>query len=354
MNVSSQPPTYPIIEPCLWVTGATGFVGQCLVPYWLALGWKVVCLVRSTDSVQAKHLLHKGAVLVELPSVSEMLLKTLQESLTQYQPDGFVHLATHFVGEHRTEDIPALIESNLLLGTLCMEAWSHYTKAQNHGLHPTSEAPEPFRGWVLNTGTVWQHYQDQDYAPVNLYAATKQAFEAILQYYGEVQNLPILTLKLYDTYGPHDTRRKVIPLLRQAATTPLTQRPPVKLTEGTQQRFHFLHEEDLCRAFTHAITHMLPSLRSGMHCYALPSQQAVTLKEVVACFNELLPAQEALCPEWGVFPYRTREVFIPPSNTMLPPLPGWHASYSLPEGIATLLSNASHHSPQVQHPHLTS
>ena len=59
---------------------------------------------------------------------------------------------------------------------------------------------------LVNTGTSWQHYENKDYSPVNLYAATKQSFEAILQYYVEVASLKAITLKLFETYGLDDPR----------------------------------------------------------------------------------------------------------------------------------------------------
>ena len=46
----------------------------------------------------------------------------------------------------------------------------------------------------VNTGTSWQHYENDEYNPVNLYAATKQAFEDILRYYVETSALRVITL----------------------------------------------------------------------------------------------------------------------------------------------------------------
>jgi nucleoside-diphosphate-sugar epimerase len=54
---------------------------------------------------------------------------------------------------------------------------------------------------LVNAGTTWQHYLGQVYDPVNLYAATKQAFEAILKFYTSTRDFQAITLELTDTYG---------------------------------------------------------------------------------------------------------------------------------------------------------
>lgn len=59
--------------------------------------------------------------------------------------------------------------------------------------------------WFLNTGTIWQNYNVSDksdeYNPVDLYAASKQAFITMAKYYTETSKLRFCTLKLCDTYG---------------------------------------------------------------------------------------------------------------------------------------------------------
>ena len=69
---------------------------------------------------------------------------------------------------------------------------------------------------IINTGTFWQHYENREYSPTCLYAATKQAFESILHYYVEAKFLMIITLILFDSYGPSDPRPKLFSLLQEA------------------------------------------------------------------------------------------------------------------------------------------
>ena len=47
---------------------------------------------------------------------------------------------------------------------------------------------------------MWEYYEDKK-IPVNLYAATKSAFDQILNYYYSAYQLQIITLHLFDTFG---------------------------------------------------------------------------------------------------------------------------------------------------------
>ena len=66
---------------------------------------------------------------------------------------------------------------------------------------------------MVNTGTSWQHYENSDHRPSNLYAATKQAFEEILNFYATAYPLRVCSLHLSDTYGPNDIRPKLFGFL---------------------------------------------------------------------------------------------------------------------------------------------
>ena len=150
------------------VTGATGFVGSHLVRHLTDAGWTVHALVRAGSSayrpVASIHV-HDGST------------EGLVEIVGAVRPDVVFHLASLFIGEHRTAEVTALVESNLLFSTQLAEAM------RVHG-----------RTRLVNTGTVWQHFHDQDYLPVNLYAATKQAYLDILRFFEEAAGLRVITL----------------------------------------------------------------------------------------------------------------------------------------------------------------
>jgi nucleoside-diphosphate-sugar epimerase len=217
------------------------------------------------------------------------------------------HLASLFLSQHTSDDVERLIQSNVLLGTQLAEAMSVCGVKR-----------------LLNTGTSWQHYQNQDYSPVNLYAATKQAFEDVLQYYVEAAGLQVITLKLFDTYGPNDPRPKLLQLLSHASR----EGKPLDMSPG-EQSIDLVHIDDVVEAFGIAARRLLNEQVTGHESYAVGSGQAMRLQDVVMVFESAAGVKVPV--RWGRRPYRVREVMVPADN--LERLPGWSPRIKLEDGL---------------------
>jgi nucleoside-diphosphate-sugar epimerase len=242
----------------------------------------------------------------ETPEAFDAILK-------ESHPDIVFHCASLFLAEHKPDQIPALIASNIGFGTGLVDAMVH------HGVLK-----------LVNAGTSWQHFSVDQYRPVNLYAATKQAFEDILAYYVDAYGLEAITLKLFDTYGPDDPRPKLVPLLQRTALTG----DPLEMSQG-EQLLDLLHVDDAIEGFCIAADRLLVAKKAlGFHeTYGLSSKRLVSIRELVGLFSKLGGAP--LKVTWGKRPYRKREIMIP----WKPPtsLPGWKPGISLEKGIADLL-----------------
>lgn len=286
-----------------FVTGGTGFVGGYLVRALRREGWAVHCLVRDRQRLGQLASV-AGEVALHGPGGS---VEGLEAALAAAQPDVVFHLASCFLAEHAPGQIDELIESNLGLPTRLAEAMSR------HGLRR-----------LVNTGTAWQHFQSgQAYHPVNLYAATKQAAEDLLAYYVSARGFHVVTLKLFDTYGPEDPRAKLPALLRRAACSGET----LQLSPGAQ-RVDYVHIEDVARAFLLAAERTGRS-GPGQEQYAVSSGQPISLREFVEAAEQA--AGRPLAVAWGARPYRQREVMEPWLGG--PVLPGWSPRISLAEGL---------------------
>jgi nucleoside-diphosphate-sugar epimerase len=216
-------------------------------------------------------------------------------------------LASLFISQHNEEDVARLIESNLKFPTQLLEAMSQL------GIYQ-----------LINTGTSWQHYQNHAYEPVNLYAATKQAFESLLTYYVKAQGIKAITLKLFDTYGPGDTRQKLLPLLKQAANTGET----LEMSPG-EQMVDLVHVEDVMDCFIAAGVRLLKGEVSSSEAYAVCSGEQLSLKDLVETIAQL--AGKRLNVKWGLRQYRHREVMQPWTSGCT--LPGWSPRISLAAGL---------------------
>lgn len=271
------------------ITGATGFVGGALASALVADGATVHALVRRPDAV-----LPTGAKPVVMPATAA----ELADRVATLAPEVVFHLATHFVGVHTATDVEPLIAANVLFGTQLAQA--------------LSVTPPRL---LVNVGTAWQHGEDGEYAPAALYAATKQAMEDILRFYAGA--FPVANVKLFDTYGPADTRGKLLAILDRASRDGR----PLDLSPG-EQLIDLLHVDDVVAA--------LRAAPEGD--WSAASGAAVPLRELVARFERI--TGRGVPVNWGAREYRAREMFTPWNAG--PRVPGWAPQITLDDGIKEL------------------
>ena len=285
------------------ITGATGYIGSNLVHYLLRLGWDVHVISRSNSNLSILKLDLDSITVHQHDGTSGGMI----DALSNANPHIVFHLASLFLAQHNTNEIEGLISSNLLFSTQLLEAMAAT------GVK-----------YLVNTGTSWQHYHRDEYSPVNLYAATKQAFECILMFYTEARDINATTLLLFDTYGPNDPRGKLIPLLWKVAVS----RQPLEMSPG-EQLIELVYIDDVVRAFVLAAESLMSNQVVAHTRYGVPSNECLTLIDLVKEFE--LVIGEPLPIAFGKRPYRPREVMRPwPSHQKVP---GWKPEVSLKEGI---------------------
>ena len=287
------------------MTGSTGFIGRRLASVLVQNGHEVHAVVRTQTDLAR---LVPG---VE-PHLHDGDADTLSSILTKTTPDIVVHLAARFQDRHVPGDVERLIKDNITFGAMLLEAMAQAGTRR-----------------LVNTSTSWQHYQGQAYSPTCLYAATKQAFEALLRYYTDTQGLNVLTLKLFDTYGPHDPRGKLVSqflrMLRDGSS--------LDMSPG-EQLLDLVHVDDVVSAYMVAMERLMSGVAPGEESYAVSSGRHIQLREFAALFSACAGAP--LHINWGARPYREREVMTPWSTGLS--LPGWRPRIGLGEGLSRLIA----------------
>lgn len=264
------------------VTGATGYIGSNIVKK-MSLKNNIYILARPQSKIKDFPL--------DKVFIFEDNIKQLSQFLNENKIDGIIHLASCVIIEHTPEQIKDLILSNIYLGTAILEA------CVNTGVR-----------WFLNTGTIWQNYNSPDfedqYNPVNLYAATKQAFMVMAKYYTETSNIHFCTLKLCDTFGPGDPRRKVMSLFEEIAKTGKT----LDMSPG-EQKLDLLYIDDVVKGFESLVNLLNKDTKDLREEYVLSSGKQISLRELAAQYEKEHDVK--LNINWGGRPYRKREVMIP-------------------------------------------
>lgn len=296
--------TYRLSQKRVLVTGATGFIGSNLVHRLLAQGCDVHIVTRANSDLQVLDTVLNTITVHRHDGTSSGMVEVLAKA----NPKIIFHLASLFLAQHKSTDIEALISANLLFSTQLVEAMVV------NGIK-----------YIVNTGTSWQHFNNEDYNPVNLYAATKEAFQALLTYYVEAQGLNAITLKLFDTYGPGDTRPKLFSLLRKAARSGAT----FKMSPG-EQLLDLVFIDDVLDAYLLAMARVHSAKKHEY--YAVSSPTRLSLRELVRIYGETVG--RSVNVEWGGLPYRHREVLVPWTNYER--IPGWSARVALVDGITRM------------------
>jgi CDP-paratose synthetase len=289
------------------VSGATGFIGTHLCKKLLQEKFGVHVLVRQEKQVNEMESLGYNTFIFDGDC------KKLSDYILSENIDGIVHLASLVLSVHRSEDIDDLIESNILLGTKILDA-----------------AVLAEIRWFLNTGTFWQHYNNETYNPVNLYAATKQAFENIAKYYTETSDLIFVTIKLNDTFGPGDTRPKIFNLWQKA----MFNGEVLTMTSG-EQLIDISYIDNIVDAYLSLICILNNDNAEELNnkSFAVYADERMTLKELAALFENV--AGGKLHINWGGKPYRLREVMVP--QNYLPIVPNYKNSMSITCGIEKIM-----------------
>jgi len=286
----------------IFITGATGFIGKHLVEKLISEGHQVTVNLYGNESSPFKPMVLNYSLNESKPDEDIHFLKSEMF-------DGIIHLASLYLTDHKAEDVVRLVDSNVRFSSYVLECAAHARVK-----------------WFINTGTFWQHYQNAQYSPVNLYAATKQAFESIAQYYVETNQILFCTLKLSDTFGPNDTRPKIFNLWERIAKSGET----LGMSPG-DQLIDITYIDDIVMAFSqlaNQLNNNLSEIKNGDY-FAVKAIKRFSLKELAKLYEGVIGRK--LNIQWGARPYREREVMVPWEDGKT--VPGWKPMLDLIESI---------------------
>lgn len=286
------------------VTGATGYIGSHVVRHLLSQGWDVAIIAQPEFGYANIADIKSKLAVFEYDGLIESMI----DFIDSRKADVVMHLAAAVITNPASQQVSTIIDANIRFGTELLEAMKCSTTRQ-----------------FISTGSYWQNYGGTaEYNPVDLYAASKEAFEKIVKYYVEAHGFRHINLRLFDVYGEDDKRPKLWNLLREIAGTDES----LDISAG-EQLIDMVHVDDVARAYEAAFYHLKDNPEVHNEVFGVYTGQMKPLKDIVSIYNSIIGKPMIL--NWGARPYKQREVMVPYSGYKR--LPNWAALVSVEGGL---------------------
>ncbi len=286
------------------MTGGQGFIGRALISRLLTRGHSVTAGIRSLDDqnlVQDSRL-----TTVEFNEDTDFLYLGSQDNF-----DCIVHLATRYSLDESLQSVNEMIKSNYnLILNLLLGAAAKSTP-------------------LVLAGSFTQN-SSANGGPVSVYSLTKDAASQASTYFANEHRMKILELRIFDTYGVGDNRRKFLDLLVDAALSG----EQLNASSG-EQMIDLVNIVDVIDGLENSLT-LLQKFIPGEHrIFEIASRNPKSLRELASLVETA--TKKNINVKWGFYPYRRFEMFN--YLTKYPLLPNWHSRIDLMSGIQELVES---------------
>jgi CDP-paratose synthetase len=286
------------------VTGATGYIGSALVAK-LRDANEVHVLARDVAGATTQLGIRR-----EVAHHSGTGSTAIAATFEQIDPTIVFHLATDYRQRDDSTAIESMIDANVRFGSLVLDAASERDGCQ-----------------VVVAGSHFQFAGGPGHSS-SFYAATKNALCEIARYLGEARELRWIQPVLFDVYGPHDPRPKLVNVLIDRVTSG----QPISLPVH-EPRHHFVYIDDVVAALVASAVELRSDDAAKGKSVFISSDEVVSPSEVLGAVAEVLGVEPVVSPE----PFE-----LPPRSIMLPvegPRPVlWGPTVGLREGIERVVA----------------
>ena len=172
------------------LTGSTGFIGSYLLKKLCKKNKIYVILRKKRNNVLRNK---------NIKQIYYNNYEDLNKKIKKIKVNTVIHCATHYVKQHKFDDINKLSNSNILFGNIILE------NLKMMGVKK-----------FINFSTVWENFNGKKENYFNLYSAYKASFLNIINFYNKkLNNIKFFNLVISDTFGESDKRNKLINILKK-------------------------------------------------------------------------------------------------------------------------------------------
>jgi len=317
------------------ITGGAGFIGSQLGYAYVAEGHDVILL----DNMSYGYL---DNLMIEGQTFGQFVGLDVRSPALAKQMDG-VDFVYHFAGLSALpvcQAEPAYAIDVNVGGTANVLECARLAGVQRVIFASTSA--------IYENNTQFPCSESDPVAPTLTYSVSKLQAEKLCSAYWQLYDLPVVTLRYFNVYGPHqDFRRTSPPLMSYILRELLNGRPPVLHSDGTQER-DCVYVEDVNRLNALCMTHP----KAPGEVINVGSGVATSVRDIYrllaeSCATELEPVYQPAHGFWNAFPmlfegqYPLRQEVVEQEvvkytladTTRAQELLGWSPSVGIDEGL---------------------
>ena len=246
-------------QKTLLITGTSGFIGYNFLKYILSRNYHVIDILRTKNRKNPKLKKLKKKHPTNYKSIFFSNYFQLNSKIKKLKVNYFINFATLYKNNHKYDDIFDFVKSNILFPTLMYDLISQKVSK------------------VINFGSMMQHSSSENFDSKNLYSATKNAFEMISNFYQyKEKKTKFYNLKLYESFGENDNRKKLIPIIIKNY-----KKNKSTIIVSKNLELNIIHVDDIINAITILLN---KKIRPGSYC--LENNKNIKISKLIENFNK--------------------------------------------------------------------
>jgi len=284
------------------ITGSTGFIGSNIIKYLIKKNFYIYDLLREKNKNNKK--IYKLKKNKKYRPIFYNKFSELEQKLSPLKIDMIINCATYYSTKNDVKTIENLVKTNIIFCSIVLEILNKHVKK------------------FINFGSMMEYSKNNNFFPKNFYAITKYFFQIIEKFYKQKNNkIKFYDLKLYETYGDNDKRKKLIPEIienyKKNKTTKIISR---------NLNMNFIHIKSLIK-----IIDMIIFKKIKENEYVVKNKKIIKIKNIIESINKRLNRKIK------VKYLSSKKISV--SNTKLKIFPSWSDKENLKEFLLEKLSN---------------
>jgi len=241
------------------ITGSTGFIGSNILGLLLKKNIHIYDVLR--DKNKNNKNINKLKNNKNYHPIFYKKFNELEKKIKKVKVDTVINCATYYSNKNDIKTIQHLTQTNIIFCSIILEILKDKIKK------------------FINFGSMMEYSSGNYFSPKNFYAITKYSFQKIEEFYKlNNKKIKFYNLKLFETYGDSDKRKKIIPTIIKL----YSQNKNITIV-SKKLEMNFVHIESLLIAINMIISN---KVKEGEYC--IKNNKFTNIKELINKLNKKL------------------------------------------------------------------